>query len=140
MKSIFSLLCFVLLFSSCTNTQDYEINLKWNKAYEQDTFKRSVTGLKWALSYLGSTLANNSLQKGITYKDSIITLNLKQLGFSEDAKETPDCPGGRIATCLRSVLQTSSRVEGFAAAGIRPIKWPFGCLRAKPVLCMNVYI
>lgn len=88
MKSIFSLLCFVLLFCSCTNTQDYEINLKWNKAYEQDTFKRSVTGLKWALSYLGSTLANNSLQKGITYKDSIITLNLKQLGFSEDAKET----------------------------------------------------
>ena len=91
MKSIFSILCFVLLFGSCTNshtnTQDYEINLKWNKAYENDTFKRSVTGLKWALSYLGSTLANDNRSSGINYKGSIITININALGFSKSASK-----------------------------------------------------
>ncbi len=73
-----------IAFTSCYK-QDHEINLKWNKGYENDTFERHCIGLKWALSYLGSTIANDTTLLGITYKDSTITLNIKQLGFSENA-------------------------------------------------------
>lgn len=83
---IYILLFFI--FYSCSDRVDYEINLQWNKGYKEDTFDRSYTGLKWALSYLGSTIANDSIGKGITYKDSIITLNVKQLGFSKNASTT----------------------------------------------------
>lgn len=84
----FSLFICVLYFS-CSKTkkeQELEINLKWNKAYTEDTFERSSTGLKWALSYLGSSIASDVSLKGISFKDSIITLNVEQLGFSKHAK------------------------------------------------------
>lgn len=77
-----------ILGFSCYETQlkkEQEIHLKWNKAYNEDTFERSSTGLKWALSYLGSTIASDTSLKGISFKDSIITLNPYQLGLSENA-------------------------------------------------------
>lgn len=70
---------------SCSK-EAHEINLKWNKAYNDDTIERSITGLKWALSYLGSNIASDSTLKGISYKNSIITLDINQLGFSEYSK------------------------------------------------------
>ncbi|WP_299098583.1 hypothetical protein [uncultured Winogradskyella sp.] len=87
MKRSFFTICFVL-FSVCfsCSKKEQEINLKWNKSYNEDTFDRSVTGLKWALAYLGSTITTDTTLLGLSYKDSIITLNLNQLGFSEHAK------------------------------------------------------
>lgn len=76
-----------MILVSCEkkNNTDYIIQLKWNKAYPEDTFERSITGLKWALSYLGSTVANNSEAIHSNARDSIITLDLKTLGFNENA-------------------------------------------------------
>lgn len=90
MKSFLSVLCFILfvISLSCSPKEDYEIKLKWNKAYPEDTFERSVTGLKWALSYLGSTIANDSTLIKFNPQDSIINLDIKVLGFSDDASKT----------------------------------------------------
>jgi len=74
-----------MLSASCSR-QDNEINLKWNKGYSKDSLDRSLTGLKWALSYLGSTIASDSTSRGISHKDSIISLNIEQLGFSENSR------------------------------------------------------
>jgi len=82
--SLSFLIC-ILCFSCSEEEHGQNINLKWNKAYTEDTFERSSIGLKWALSYLGSTIANDASIKGIHFKDSIITLNPYQLGLSESA-------------------------------------------------------
>jgi len=88
MTRILSLLVFIfiLTLNSCGKKEAYNINLKWNKAYPKDSFERSITGLKWGLSYLGSTVANDSTILKFNPKDSIITLDINALGFSEDAK------------------------------------------------------
>jgi len=89
MKSCF-LSIYVILFLilvSCSEKENHKINLRWTKAYPEDSFKKSYTGLKWALSYLGSNIASDTLLNGISFKDSIITLNVKALGFSENASK-----------------------------------------------------
>ncbi|MDH7913359.1 hypothetical protein [Winogradskyella sp. SYSU M77433] len=84
MKPYLSILIVLFLCFSCSK-KDYEINLKWNKAYPEDTFERNITGLKWAFSYLGSTIANDSTLIKFNPKDSIVSLDVRTLGFSEDA-------------------------------------------------------
>ena len=84
MKPYLSILIVLLLCFSCSK-KDYEINLKWNKAYPEDTFERNITGLKWAFSYLGSNIANDSTLIKFNPKDSIVSLDVRTLGFSEDA-------------------------------------------------------
>ena len=90
MKHRFFSLCIILIVvvTSCNNKEAYEINLKWNKTYPEDTFERNVIGLKWALSYLGSTVANDSTLIKVNAKDSIINLDIKNLGFSESSRKT----------------------------------------------------
>ena len=77
---------FIILICLSCSKQNNKINLKWNKGHEQDSLERGITGLKWALSYLGSTIASDSTLKGISYKDSIITLNIDDLGFSKNSR------------------------------------------------------
>ncbi|NRB84439.1 MAG: hypothetical protein HRU49_11790 [Winogradskyella sp.] len=88
MKHIVYLFMSVLFiaFTSCSKKEAYTINLKWNKAYPKDSFERSITGLKWALSYLGSTVANDSTILKFNAKDSIIIIDIKALGFSDEAE------------------------------------------------------
>lgn len=85
MKHVLYLFISILLLTSCGKREAYDIHLKWNKAYSEDTFERNVTGLKWGLSYLGSTVANDSTLITFNPADSIISLNIKNLGFSEEA-------------------------------------------------------
>jgi hypothetical protein len=59
------------------------INLKWNKAYPNDTIDKAETGLKWALSYLGAT----SIDRGISLKNMLIILDSDLVGFKETAAE-----------------------------------------------------
>jgi hypothetical protein len=59
------------------------INLKWNKAYPDDTIEKAETGLKWGLSFLGAS----SIDKGIIVDNELITINLDLVGFKEAAKE-----------------------------------------------------
>jgi len=82
----YTLSLFIILICLSCSKQNNKINLKWNKGHEQDSLERGITGLKWALSYLGSTIASDSTLKGISYKDSIITLNIDDLGFSKNSR------------------------------------------------------
>lgn len=61
------------------------INLKWNKAYSDDTIDKSLIGLKWALSYVGATLPSSN--SGFLNTETTITINIKKLGFSEIAQQ-----------------------------------------------------
>ncbi|EDP71043.1 hypothetical protein FBALC1_01127 [Flavobacteriales bacterium ALC-1] len=81
---VFLILVIGTLSYSCVEKKQHQgIRLKWNKAFSEDTFDRSVTGLKWALSYLGSTVTSDPYLEGITLKDSIILLNAFELGLSK---------------------------------------------------------
>ena len=60
------------------------LQLKWNKAYNDDTIDKSIIGLKWALSYVGAQLPTSEI--GISYSENIITIDSNKLGFSENAQ------------------------------------------------------
>ncbi len=61
------------------------LNLRWNKAYPDDTIDKSIIGLKWALSYVGAVLPNSN--NGFSNTDSTITIDLKKLGFNNSAQQ-----------------------------------------------------
>lgn len=92
MKLVKTLLLFSILFMfSCENHSysdlvdvDTTLNLKWNKAYSDDTLEKSLTGLKWGLSYLGAILPSNGL--GISTSNEIIILDIIKLGFNSNAE------------------------------------------------------
>jgi hypothetical protein len=65
--------------------EDPLLNLKWNKAYEEDTLDKSIIGLQWALSYVGATLPAS--RDGITANNNNIEIHLDDLGFKEGAKQ-----------------------------------------------------
>jgi hypothetical protein len=89
MKKLLFLLC-LLSFISCErdsysdliNTET-TITLKWNKAYPDDTIDKSLIGLKWALSYVGAVLP--SFNNGFSNTELTITIDIKRLGFTENA-------------------------------------------------------
>lgn len=90
MKKMLFLLS-LLLFLSCERDSysdlietETKINLKWNKAYPEDTIDKSLIGLKWALSYVGAVLPNSNA--GFSTEDTLITIDIKKLGFTESAK------------------------------------------------------
>jgi len=72
------------------------LNLKWNKAYEEDTLDKSVIGLQWALSYIGAKLPTS--RNGITSNYNNIEINLEDLGFKEGAKQKLSILHNKIKT------------------------------------------
>ncbi len=80
---ILTFLCF--LFLNCSKKEAYQINLKWNKSYPDDTIEKNVIGLQWCLSFLGSTITNDSIPSGLTYNDSLISLDINKLGFRKES-------------------------------------------------------
>ncbi len=62
------------------------IQLKWNKGYAQDSIERKTVALKWCLTFLGSHLAADTSLVGLNYNDSIIKLDVSQIGFSKAAR------------------------------------------------------
>jgi hypothetical protein len=83
---------FISLMLSCTNDSysdlvetETTINLKWNKAYADDTIDKSLIGLKWALSYVGAVLPNTN--SGFSNIGFTITIDIKKLGFNDNAKQ-----------------------------------------------------
>ncbi len=91
MKKLLFLLCLSLSIScerdSYSDLIETEatINLKWNKAYADDTIDKSLIGLKWALSYVGAVLPSST--SGFSNTDSTITIDIKKLGFTENARQ-----------------------------------------------------
>ena len=76
----------ILLWSCATTSKDPNvIHLKWNKAYETDYFEKHQSGLTWALSFLGATIALDSTYTGITYSENVIRLDISKVGFSNKA-------------------------------------------------------
>lgn len=71
------------LYSTIT---ELKIQLKWNKAYTDDSIDKSLIGLKWALSFVGATLPTNN-ENIIVSNDTLIDINLKKLGFSIQAEQ-----------------------------------------------------
>lgn len=87
-----SILLLVLFSASCKpdpHIEGFQANtslyLKWNKAYPDDRIQNALTGLKWALSYVGAA----SLQEynGIFIKEDSIAIDISRLGFSAKATE-----------------------------------------------------
>jgi hypothetical protein len=86
------LFCFFLSFISCERDSysdlietEARLNLKWNKAYPDDTIDKSLIGLKWALSYMGAVLPSSN--SGFSNTEATITIDIKRLGFTENAEE-----------------------------------------------------
>ncbi|CAM1373104.1 hypothetical protein [Tenacibaculum xiamenense] len=88
--------CFVfLILLSCSKSvieeqkisdNEFSINLKWNKAYTDDTFERNRIALDWFLSYLGAR--NNFTEvhnEGVLYNTPFIVLKVDKLGFNSEA-------------------------------------------------------
>lgn len=65
--------------STLVTIKNSDIQLKWNKAYTDDTIDKSIIGLKWASSYIGATLPSNG--EGVSYSNNIISLEVNKLGF-----------------------------------------------------------
>lgn len=91
MKKGLFLLCLLVLISCEQDSYsdlirtETKINLKWNKAYPDDTIDKSLIGLKWALSYVGATLPSSN--SGFSNTTSTITIDIKKLGFTESAQQ-----------------------------------------------------
>ncbi len=90
MKKLLLFCCF-LCFISCERDSysdliatETRISLKWNKAYPDDTIDKSLIGLKWALSYVGAVLPSSNT--GFSNTDSTITIDIKKLGFDQNAE------------------------------------------------------
>lgn len=86
------LIFYLMLFISCQRDSysdlietEAKINLKWNKAYADDTLDKSLIGLKWALSYVGAVLPSSA--DGFSNTDSTITIDIKKLGFNENGRQ-----------------------------------------------------
>ncbi|SNS12931.1 hypothetical protein [Dokdonia pacifica] len=86
---IYYILIICITICSCSNkgtTQDPNIiYLKWNKSYPKDALERNKSGLKWALSFLGSTIALDTTLTGITHNNDIIKLDVSNSGFTKKA-------------------------------------------------------
>ena len=59
------------------------LQLKWNKAYPDDTINKSALGLEWAYSFVGALLPNSP--SGINVGNETIVVNPDELGFNDEA-------------------------------------------------------
>jgi hypothetical protein len=108
------LICCFVSFVSCERDSysdlietEAKINLKWNKAYPEDTIDKSLIGLKWALSYVGAALPSSN--SGFSTTETTITIDLNKLGFSENAQQKLVQLSEKIKTT--SEYQTNNAVD-----------------------------
>jgi len=67
-----------------TLNPETSLSLKWNKAFDDDSVKEGLYGLKWTLSFVGATLPKRD--PGIYIDDNIITIDIEKLGFTSEAQ------------------------------------------------------
>src|SRR4051812_33018429 len=81
-------LVFILLQVPLSYKERQTLNMFYTVNYKGDTWANHRTALLWALSYLGASLPQASLDKAILWQDSTsFSLNLDELGFSDKAME-----------------------------------------------------
>lgn len=75
----------MVLFSSCTKEKK-NLELFYTVNYEGDNKQNHLTGLLWALSYLGAELPKGSLDSSINWHDSTnFSLDIQRLGLDTKA-------------------------------------------------------
>lgn len=91
MKYLLLIIGISLFLQSCTEEtyadlveNENTLNLKWNKAYPDDSLEKSITGLKWALSYVGASLPAAG---EISVNGNTIIIDVNKLGFTANATE-----------------------------------------------------
>ena len=93
MSRVLYALMISIFLSSCTsnstsdllqkNDPEATLQLKWNKAYPDDSLDKSTIGLTWALSFVGAILPSSPY--GIKNNGDMIVINLNELGFEKSA-------------------------------------------------------
>ena len=65
---------------------DYNLHLRWNKAFETETAEDVVLGLSWAMSYLGAELPKQTYDSAIVWlRNDLLKVDFSLLGFSDEA-------------------------------------------------------
>jgi hypothetical protein len=93
-KLLTGALAIFILWNSCTyndlgpnSTDDLKINLRWVKAYPDETREDIVTGLAWSLSFLGAELPAGSIEQAIEWQsDTHFAIDFTKTGFSSTAQ------------------------------------------------------
>jgi hypothetical protein len=93
-KLLTGALAIFILWNSCTyndlgpnSTDDLKINLRWVKAYPDETREDIVTGLAWSLSFLGAELPAGSMEQAIEWQsDSHFIIDFTKTGFNNQAQ------------------------------------------------------
>jgi hypothetical protein len=83
----------------------YRIELKWNKAYLEETRERVEAGLKWVFSFLGAEMKQGSFNKALTWNQNTAQVDLSRLGFSDAALR-------HFADILKEMKNTSEYDRG----------------------------
>jgi hypothetical protein len=84
----------LILWNSCVyhdlevEPADLKITLRWVQAYPDETKENVVTGLGWALSFLGAALPAEGLNPALEWKNgNLFYLNLEKAGFQEESRQ-----------------------------------------------------
>lgn len=83
--------CVAIVLEACSHNEDiistdeFSINLKWNKAYQLETKDKVETGFLWSLSFLGANLPKSSFYKAISWNNNVLKVNFDDLGFNNQA-------------------------------------------------------
>jgi hypothetical protein len=78
-----------ILVHSCVELnegeQRYQLNLRWVKAYPDESKESVETGLTWGLSFLGATLPKGSVKQAVIWKtDSRFSLDVSRVGIAKE--------------------------------------------------------
>lgn len=63
------------------------LQLRWVKAYEDESLDQVLTGLRWTFLFLGAELPAGSFDKAVTVSGSNISVNIDELGFDQQAQD-----------------------------------------------------
>jgi hypothetical protein len=89
-KIIAMLMLACIVWYSCNDQKsrsvESQINLRWIKAYPDETREDVVRGLAWCLSFLGATLPQGAMENAMEWQsENVFTLNVSLLGFNPQA-------------------------------------------------------
>lgn len=90
-RAIIFLILITSIFAHCWSpknsiTNDYTINLKWSKSFDNESKETVTIGLSWYLSYMGALCSQSMLDKAMLWNDDkTFSLALDKCGFTAEA-------------------------------------------------------
>lgn len=68
--------------------EDLQIELRWSKAFSEDSLEGKMIGLEWIMSYLGASVPPSAREKAIVWHDDrCFKLDVSHMGFNDKALE-----------------------------------------------------